>query len=68
MGTRTRIYRDYMFTLCTPRLYSGSCGELIFSSDEFEGLNVRTWHGSSAIERFGLWTQQGVWIVRVSLL
>ena len=48
------------------RLYSGSCGELIFSSDEFEGSNVGTWYGSSAIERFGMWTQQGIWIVRVS--
>ena len=51
-----------------PRLYSGLCGELIFSSDEFEGTNVKTWHGSSAIERSGMWTQQGIWIVKVSLL
>lgn len=53
-------------TVAIHRLYNGSCGELIFFSDDFEGLSVEMWHSGSAIEHFGVWTQQGIWIVRVS--
>jgi len=48
------------------RLYNNTCGELIYYNDDFEGLDVGIWYSGSSIEQFGVWTQQGVWIVRVS--
>ena len=64
---KVRIIRTRMFIYhCCCRLYNGLCGELISSSDELEGSCVEVFRNSSAIEQFGVWTQHGVWIVRVS--
>ena len=54
------------FTMVEYRLYNGTCGELIYFNDDFEGLHVQLWCSSSSVEQFGMWTQQGVWIVKVS--
>ena len=65
-----RIQLTHIFTMVVDgyRLYSGMCGELIFSSDDFEGINVELWHSDSSIECIGMWTQQGIWIIRVSYI
>jgi len=49
------------------RLYENSCGELIYYNDDFEGLQVHRWCSTASVEQLGLWSQHGVWIVRVSM-
>jgi len=49
------------------RLYENSCGELIYYNDDYEGLQVHCWCSAATVEKLGLWSQHGVWIVRVSV-
>jgi len=49
------------------RLYESSCGELVYYNDDFEGLQVHRWYSTASLEQLGLWSQHGIWVVRVSM-
>ena len=66
--THTHTHTHTFMMVVLYRLYSGMCGELIFNTDDFEGINVELWCSDSTIECFGMWAQQGVWIIRVSFI
>ena len=49
------------------RLYDEHSGEMVWISDEHEGDRVNLWRFGGPAPSAGLWTDDALWIIRVSI-
>ena len=49
------------------RLYEVHCGEMLWSYDEHESTRTRLWRMEGRVPAVGLWTEDSLWIIRVSV-
>ena len=62
----------YPFTFPSPhpihfRLYDVHSGEMVWSYDDHEGSSTRLWRMEGRVPAVGLWTEDGLWVIRVSV-
>ena len=50
----------------TRRLYDMYSGEMVWSYDDHEGSPTRLWRMAGRAPAVGLWTEDGLWYIRVS--
>ena len=56
-----------LLLLFTRRLYDVHSGEMVWSYDEHESTKTKLWKVEGPVPMVGLWTEDGLWIIRVSV-